>query len=477
MKRYLVFFLLLAFTIPELPVLTGCANIIPPSGGPRDSLPPVRLKASPPDSALNFSENKILFVFDEFIEVQNARQALLISPQPRNFPSIDYRLNTMTVKFNDSLEPGTTYTLQFGDAVRDFTEGNILRNLSYTFSTGSFIDSLQIKGKVLMAETGKPDSTLVVMLHVSGSDSAVVRERPRYITRPDGNGQFVFRNLPSRPFYLYALKDDGGLQRYFDDKQLFAFLDAPVHTGQNSDSLVLYAWSAKTAGLSAQMLSGLNISSRSRNRNNTGATDKRLKFTTNLSENKQDLLKSFIMTFEEPLAEFDSTRVGLYTDSAFNAVQEYRLQQDSSRTILTLYHSWKENSLYHLVLQKEFAADSAGRKLLKTDTLSFNTKKTADYGALKIRLKNLKPETHPVLQILSAGSLVKSYPVGNYPEVHEALFVPGEYELRILFDNNQNGRWDPGQFFGTRKQPEKTLPLNRKIPVKPAFQNEFEINL
>jgi len=152
---------------------SGCANIVPPSGGPRDSIPPLLLKTTPGDSTRNFKGNKITFTFDEFID------------SPKSQPVVDHKLNTLTLKIKDTLENNTTYTIQFGRTVKDFNEGNVLQNLVYTFSTGPYIDSLQLKGKVILAETGKIDTTLIVMLHTSANDSAVVKERPRYIAKAD----------------------------------------------------------------------------------------------------------------------------------------------------------------------------------------------------------------------------------------------------------------------------------------------------
>lgn len=450
----------------------GCANIIPPSGGPRDSLPPILAKAAPQDSARNFNGNRITLTFDEFVELQNAQQALIVSPLPKNFPEVSYRLNTVTIKLKDSLESSTTYTFNFGDAIKDFTEGNVLKNFTYTFSTGNYIDSLELKGKLVLAETGKPDTTLIVMLHTNPDDSAVVKEKPRYIARLDGKGSFTFKNLPPKTFYLYALKDDGGTRRYFDDKQLFAFADKPVVINGKNEAVTLYAYSSKPAPVTSSILSSIGGT---RNKKG-GNAESRLKYQTNLSANQLDLLKDFIMTFDEPLKQFDSLKIRLYTDSAFTIPGSYKFQPDSTMKTITLIHQWKENTDYHLVMDKEFAEDSAGRKLLKTDTLSFRTKKLSDYGSLKIKFKNLDMALNPVLLILSSDVIYKSLPMSG-PEISQTLFPPGEYELRILYDINKNGKWDPGDFFGKHQQPEIVRPVERKVSVKPAFQNEFDITL
>jgi hypothetical protein len=323
--------------------------------------------------------------FDEFVELQNVQQALIISPLPKNFPDVSFKLKTVTVRMKDSLESNTTYTLQFGEAIKDFTEGNVLKNFSYTFSTGPYIDSLELKGNVVLAENGKTDTTLLVMLHSTGDDSAVVKEKPRYITRLDNKGNFLFKNLPPKTYYLYALKDDGGTRRYMSEKQLFAFADSAVRISGKNAPVTLYAYAGAASPTAANLATSLNAN---RPKKNTSG-ESRLKYTTNLSSGQHDLLKDFIMSFEEPLKTFDSLKIRLYTDSSFIPVAAYRFVLDTLSRNLTLLHSWKENTRYHLVMDKEFAADSAGRKLLKTDTLTFLTKKLAEYGSFKIRFKNL----------------------------------------------------------------------------------------
>ncbi|MEO7983865.1 MAG: Ig-like domain-containing protein [Bacteroidota bacterium] len=454
----------------------GCANIIPPQGGVRDSIPPVLMKASPGDSTRNFSGNKIVLTFDEFVDVQGYEQNLNVSPTPTINPSVVARLNTVTVKLKDTLEPNTTYSINFGDGIKDYTEGNPMKGFTYTFSTGKYIDSLELSGQVILAETGKTDTTLIVMLHTNPDDSAVIKDRPRYIAKLDSRGNFLFKNLPPKTFYIYALKDEGGTHRYFADNLLFAFADKPVVMDNKTAPVTLYAWDVKPVTQAAAPASGISGIG---NRLNKGAginSDNRLKYQTNLVNNEQDLLGNFIMSFEQALRSFDSTKIGLFTDSTFTPVTAYSFKKDSSNKKIQLVHTWKENTSYHFVLDKDFAQDSSGKKLLKTDTLSFKTKKLSDYGSLKLKFRNLDMAKHPVLYFVTGETVIKSVPLTN-PEFSQTLFLPGEYELRILYDENNNGRWDTGQFFGKHKQPELVKPVERRITVKPAWQNEIEITL
>ncbi|HZH64960.1 MAG TPA: Ig-like domain-containing protein, partial [Flavisolibacter sp.] len=112
---------------------TGCANIIPPGGGPRDSTAPVLLSVAPKDSTLNFKGARITFTFDEFIDdPQDIQNNLLFTPTFEVNPELTIRAKTMTLRLRDSLLPNTTYTFNFGNAIRDINENNVLRNFVYT---------------------------------------------------------------------------------------------------------------------------------------------------------------------------------------------------------------------------------------------------------------------------------------------------------------------------------------------------------
>ena len=376
---------------------------------------------------------------------------------------MDYKLNTVTLKLKDTLEPNTTYSLNFGNAIRDVNENNVLKEFTYTFSTGKYIDSLELRGKVILAETGKTDTTLIVLLHTSSNDSAVIKDKPRYISKLDRQGHFIFKNLPPSTFYLYALKDEGGTRRYLSNKQLFAFADKPVVVQATNDSITLYAWTAASQTVQQATLPAANFGNR--NKLPGASAEKRLKYTTNLMSSQQDLLSDFSMTFEQPLRSFDSSKIRLYSDSTFIPVTTYSLKKDSTGKKLVLTNDWKEKTIYHLILDKDFADDSAGKKLLKTDTLTFRSKNLFEYGVLKLTFRNLDLSKNPVLIFVLNSEPFKSFPMTN-AEFSRPIFLPGEYELRILYDNNKNGKWDPGEFFGKHLQPEIVKPLQRHINVK-----------
>lgn len=447
---------------------TGCANIIPPTGGPRDSLPPRLISVNPKDSTLRFTGNRIVFNFDEYIDLQSVSENLIVSPTLENIPEVNSRLRTVTVKIKDTLEANTTYSLNFGNSIRDVNENNVLKNFTYVFSTGTFLDNKQVSGSVVVAETGKVDSTLTVMLHRSADDSAVVKERPRYYAKLDGTGHFTFNNLPPGRFYIYAVKSESGTPRYDSPEQLFAFADQPVIIADSTPFQTLYAYAEppevkKTTGRSPSTVT----------KPATG-TDRRLTFTTNLDGIHQDVLDSFRLTFPNPLKVFDSSAI-TFTDINFRPLN-VRFVPDSLHQKYVMNFPWKPDSTYNLILKKEFAEDSSGRKLLRGDTITFKAKKESDYASLKLRFPGLDLSRHPVLQFVQNETVKQSTPFTS-KEFSQRLFPPGEYTLRILYDTNQNGKWDLGSFFGTRRQPEIVVPIRKSVKVRGNWENDEVVDI
>jgi hypothetical protein len=200
---------------------------------------------------------------------------------------------------------------------------------------------------------------------------------------------------------------------------------------------------------------------------------------TNISGNEFDVLDTLNITFATPLKFFDSTKLRL-TDDQYKDIP-YTVFEDSTNKKLTVFFKKDLDTKYHIVADKEFAADSFGRKLLKIDTISFRTKRESQYGEVRLRFRNLDLSKNPVLQFVQDNVVKYSYRFINR-EFKITLFKPGEYDLRILYDDNKNGIWDPGSFFGTHKQPEKVLHIKINKPknmlnIKANWDNETDFTL
>jgi hypothetical protein len=228
-------------------LLTHCANMVTPTGGPKDMTPPKVTEAMPENHSVNFNGKKIEITFDEYLTLENASQQVLFSPPLNEKPDIKLNNKTVLIKLKEELKPNTTYTIDFGQAVKDLHEGNIFKDYVYSFSTGEQLDTLTITGKVLDAETQKPVEKLFVTLYSNPDsipdDSLFFRptlRKPDFITRTDKDGKFQFHGLPNKKFLLFAL-DDVNSNLYYDmPNEKVAFIDTLIFP---SDSLVFTLYS------------------------------------------------------------------------------------------------------------------------------------------------------------------------------------------------------------------------------------------
>lgn len=462
MVKYLSATLISFVLLNALLFSAGCANIIPPAGGPMDTLPPVLVSALPKDSTTNFSGNKIILNFDEYIDLQNTFENVLISPVPRSTPTINSNFKSVSIKLKDSLEPNTTYTINFGNSLRDINESNIAKNFTYVFSTGSSIDTNTIRGKVIMAETGRVDSTLIVVLHRNHTDSAVSLEKPRYYARVDGNGMFQFVNLPVSKFSIYAIPNNYS-KLYEDSTKPFAFADS-LADSKNVNPVILYAYSRPKK----DTIDKSKAADKSKE-------SKQVKMQVNMGGNKQDILQDLSMVFNRKIQILDSSKIRL-TDTNYIPFKGYSLITDTIKNTIAVKINWTPGQFYKLIIDSNAVADLAGNHLSRNDTINFSAKKTDEYGSLKIRFTNIDLTRNPVLQIVQNDQIIESVVVKD-KEVSKKLFVPGEYDLRILYDTNKNGIWDAGKFFGQKQQPEIVVPINTKLNIRANWDNEKNITL
>ncbi|MEI6681249.1 MAG: Ig-like domain-containing protein [Bacteroidota bacterium] len=221
------------FLVATTLLLHGCANIVSPTGGPKDVTPPRVLSCEPPFLSKYFKGNSCRIDFNEFITLKNPATEVYISP-PLKTP-LDTRLRgkSMIVKFENPLDSNTTYSITFGNAIADLTEGNILKGFNYVFSTGSYVDSLSLQGSLVNAFDLKPQKDIFVELYMNNNDtlpfdSLPLKVAPYYITKTDENGHFQFKNLQDKKFKLFALADLNGDLIFNQLSEKIAFSDSLV---------------------------------------------------------------------------------------------------------------------------------------------------------------------------------------------------------------------------------------------------------
>lgn len=209
-------------------LLTGCANRgIGPQGGPKDTIPPVVVKETPANGSNHFKDKKIEILFNEYLQLDNVQANLLVSPPQQVPPDVKAQGKKVVITMQEDLIDSTTYTLDFGNSICDYTEKNPIRGYQYAFTTGDRIDSLEVYGVVVNAEDLNPVSGVLVGLHANLSDSAFSTLPFTRIARIDSLGGFGVRNLRGGQYRLYALQDLSRDYRYQPGEGL-AFVDSLV---------------------------------------------------------------------------------------------------------------------------------------------------------------------------------------------------------------------------------------------------------
>ncbi len=225
-RRYIS--LSMAVTATVMLFIMSCAKISSPSGGPRDTKPPVILKSEPENSTVMFSGKSFMLTFDEYVVLDKITEKFMVSPPLSPKPEVKLRGKSLQVTWEGELIDSTTYTFYFQDAIRDNNEGNPIPNYQYVFSTGPVLDSLSLTGNVFSAADLEAVQDVTVIMYSNLSDTAPRKLLPAYISRPDPSGGFMINNIRPGRYRLYALQDLNGNTMYDLDDELFAFCDSVI---------------------------------------------------------------------------------------------------------------------------------------------------------------------------------------------------------------------------------------------------------
>lgn len=208
--------------------IASCANEGIPSGGEKDISPPKVINSEPLNFSKNFRGNRIKISFDEFIVLKNVNSKLIVSPPLSEKPIIKLKGKTLIVDLNEELKDSTTYSFNFGDAIVDNNEGNVLNNFVFVISTGPRIDSLSISGIVENAFSRKPEEDILVMAYLNTDDSVPLTVQPLYIARSLKDGSFNIGNIKEANYKLFALKDANNNFLFDLNTESIAFLDTLI---------------------------------------------------------------------------------------------------------------------------------------------------------------------------------------------------------------------------------------------------------
>lgn len=504
-------------------VMTNCANPVSLTGGPRDEIAPqVDLINSTLNNQINFEKQDLEVYFDEFIDVKDAFNNVVISPPLRKNPKISARGKKLTVEFaeDEILKDDATYVINFGEAIRDFTESNILKNFRYVFSTGDYIDSLSISGNVVDVKTGKPVEDIFVMLYDNLADTVVRTERPFYFSSTDKEGNFKIENLRADTFKLFALKDANLNYLYDQDTEVIGFLEEFIIVDENSDSLgqqydietfiatpdfslkekivpnfgeikLLFTASADSVEYKADIEgiefieeidkdslllwydspvdTGFNIIvyEPSHEYHDTVSVRK-YKRTDFLEKQKLSLRSNSLATGKqlipgEPFQlKFSYPIENIDTDSISLFMDSTEVafvaKADSlDARALIIDSEWVSDTTYLIRLDDGSVNDIYGHKLDST-TIKFTVINAEVLSNIHILFTELDSNSNYVLILKDGSKEIKKQSIAKASEgkISFAGLIPKAYSLEVIKDENRNGRWDPGNY-DAKRQSEKSI--------------------
>lgn len=505
-----------------------CANRGTANGGEKDVTPPMIVSEVPENFSTNFSGNEIKIYFDEYIKLKNLQKQLIVSPPmdpPAEITPMGSASKHITIKIHDTLQPNTTYAFNFGSSIEDNNEGNVFPFYRYVFSTGAAIDSLSVSGSVSDAlERETPDFVSVLLHEVDSTytDSIIFKQKPKYIGISDSLSQFSIDNLKAGKYLLTALKEENTNYTYQPKKDKFAyrsgFITVPSDTAyvlslfeqapefkfirarQLAQGRIGFGYEGNPLPMRIKRISPLadsiavttskepekdtlNYWVRPRKLNvdsllfevayyaqkdtvsvRIRASEKdSLSFKAVSSTLKLDDV--FKLSSSIPIANFDPSKTTIIDkDSLF---LESKLAIDSLKnTQASLKFNLSEGNRYKITFLPGAFTDFYGAQ---NDTLSFtaSTKLISSYGNLRLSLKNAK---YPVVvQIVSATGAVEAEQFIEALQPIDFIHLnPGKYFLRAVFDTNNNGRYDAGNFL-LKTQPERVSYAKEILEVRAGW--------
>lgn len=191
-------------------LVASCARMGQPDGGWYDEVPPKVVGATPGERATKVNQQKLEIRFSEYIKVDNPTENIIFCPPQLEMPEIKATGKSVKIELKDTLMPNTTYTIDFSNAISDNNEGNPMGNYTYVFSTGEQIDTLEVSGYVLEAETLEPVKGSLVGLYSNLEDSAFTTQPMLRVGRTDGDGQFRIRGIAPGKYRIFSLMDSDG---------------------------------------------------------------------------------------------------------------------------------------------------------------------------------------------------------------------------------------------------------------------------
>ena len=230
-------------------LIVACASIGSPDGGIYDEIPPKVISSSPADRSISVSARKMQIRFDEYIKLENANEKVIVSPPQLEPANIRAEGKSVKITLYDSLQENTTYTIDFGDAIVDNNEGNPMGNYTYSFSTGTEIDTMEVSGAVLNAQDLEPVKGMLVGLYPLDSlfsDSILSTKPFARVSRTNGSGRFSIKGVKPGKYRAFALEDKDGDFLFSQKSERIAILQDTFTTSCKWDLRMDTIWRDST---------------------------------------------------------------------------------------------------------------------------------------------------------------------------------------------------------------------------------------
>ncbi|HEY5326623.1 MAG TPA: Ig-like domain-containing protein [Mucilaginibacter sp.] len=513
----------------------GCANRQPPQGGPKDHDPPKLLKATPPNMARNFTAKVIKLDFDEFFKLTNPFTEITMSPAPTKIPEYKRKDKSIVITLKDSLEKNTTYVINFGKAIVDVNEGNILKNFTYVFSTGIHIDSLSISGRVTNNQTGEAEKEATVLLFTLKQDSLLFgKKRPTIFAATDTSGNFSLNNLHPGDYRIYALKETTNPNKIYDnDKELIAFNKNIIHLTTDISDMQLKLFKAnpekfrlndRRFDADGKMFFSFNKSlenpslkityppdfdkykivdfSKTKDSatlfmRNMGFDSIRIAFFDNnkpldtiyLRKGRKESFQR-ILAFQYNISPEAKLKPGTVLkikpnlpietfDPSLISLKEdsvdvttFTVQRDSTDTrLFSVNYRWKQIVNYTLTINEDAFTDIYGDKN-KRSLKRFTIDKPENYSLLTLKITVPDTAKSYVVELLNQNKQVlRSDVIHKNTSIVYKNYLTGKYSVRVVYDDNNNGKWDSGNV-KLKLQPENIWVDPEIITLRPNWEQE-----
>lgn len=455
-------------------VLASCASIGNPSGGPRDEDPPRFVRANPAPGSLNVNRQKIEIEFDELVNVKDAFSKVVVSPISKSTPRVSSLGRKITVQFNDTLIPNTTYTIDFADAIEDNNESNKLQGFTYSFSTGNVLDTLQISGMVLSADALEPQQGMLVGVYSNLADSALSTLPLERVAKTDDRGRFSIQGLAPGEYRVFAVADVDNDYKRANPEEAMAFYDFTLTPTAERVNAIDTVFDLLTGDV------------------DTVLNRERTRFLPNdilLRSFESDYKSRFLQKYER----VDSTRLRFIFNAPSETLPEISpVNVEGYKDWWTLERSAKNDTLtYWLnpatlvatdslqIAATYFRTDSAQNLTLATDTLKFFTQRPKVTKKKDKKKKDEKADTVPVkIPALGFKMISQSTQEVNLPLIMEFdtplnRFDTTAFHLEMMVDTV----WAPVPKAWKPEHVDSLNPRTFKIEYPWEYATEYRLSV